>query len=73
MVKDPIATLAHDKADIGLFITVREPTRAMITEATAAGFYTSMNGKKYPRVQLLQSKACSMGTSGQSIPITPRT
>jgi site-specific DNA-methyltransferase (adenine-specific) len=25
----------------------------MVTEATAAGFYESPNGKKYPRVQLL--------------------
>jgi Restriction endonuclease len=53
MVKDLIATLARDKADIGLFITLAPPTKAMLTEAAAAGFYESPNGKKYGRVQLL--------------------
>ena len=53
MVKDLIVTLAHQKGDIGLFITLTAPTKAMVTEAVAAGFYESLNGKKYPRVQLL--------------------
>ena len=53
MVKDLIATLARDKADIGLFITLTTPTKAMLTEAAAAGFYESPNGKKYARLQLL--------------------
>jgi DNA modification methylase len=52
MVKDLIATLARDKADIGLFITLTAPTKAMVTEAAAAGFYESPNGKKYARLQL---------------------
>ncbi len=53
MVKDLIATLARDKADIGLFLTLAAPTKAMLTEAAAAGFYESPNGKKYARLQLL--------------------
>ena len=53
MVKDLIATLARDQADIGLFITLAAPTKAMLTEAAAAGFYASPNGKKYARLQLL--------------------
>jgi site-specific DNA-methyltransferase (adenine-specific) len=53
MVKDLIATLARDQADIGLFITLAAPTKAMQTEAAAAGFYESPNGKKYARLQLL--------------------
>jgi site-specific DNA-methyltransferase (adenine-specific) len=53
MVKDLIATLAREQADIGLFITLTVPTRAMMTEAAAAGFYESPNGKKYSRIQLL--------------------
>ncbi len=62
MVKDLIATLAHQKGDIGLFVTLTAPTRAMITEATAAGFYQSLNGKKYPRVQLLTIEALLNGS-----------
>ena len=53
MVKDLIATLARDKADIGLFLTLAPPTKTMLTEAAAAGFYESPNGKKYARLQLL--------------------
>ena len=53
MVKDLIATLARDKADIGLFLTLAPPTKAMLTEAAAAGFYESPNGKKCARLQLL--------------------
>ena len=62
MVKDLIATVARDKADIGLFITLAPPTKAMLTEAAAAGFYTSPNGKKYARLQLLTIAGLLDGT-----------
>ena len=62
MVKDLIATLARDKADIGLFLTLAPPTKAMLTEAAAAGFYESPNGKKYARLQLLTIDALLAGT-----------
>jgi len=53
MVKDLIATIAREKAEVGLFVTLTEPTKAMTTEAVAAGFYESPNGKKFPRLQIL--------------------
>lgn len=61
MVKDLVATVARDKADLGLFISLAEPTKAMITE-TAAGFYQSPNGKEYPRLQLLTIAGLLDGT-----------
>lgn len=45
--------MAHQKSDIGLFITLPAPTRTLTTEATAAGFYTSASGKKFARIQVL--------------------
>ena len=47
--------MQREKAEIGLFITLREPTRPMITEAAAAGFYTPEHypDNQYPRVQIL--------------------
>ncbi len=54
-----IATLKGDmereKAEIGLFITLQEPTRPMFAEATAAGFYTPEHypDNHYPRIQIL--------------------
>lgn len=52
MVKDLIATVEREKAAIGLFITLAEPTKPMITEAVTAGFYESTMGE-YPKIQIL--------------------
>ncbi len=50
------------KAEIGLFITLAEPTQPMIGEAAKAGFYTSASGKKYQRLQILTIQALLEGT-----------
>ncbi len=52
MVKDLIATVEREKASIGLFVTLAEPTRPMITEALSAGFYHSPKGD-VPKIQIL--------------------
>lgn len=54
MVKDLIATCARQKAEIGLFVTLNEPTKPMVAEAAAAGFYESPTGKQFPRIQILK-------------------
>ena len=53
MVKDLIATVARESAEIGFFVTLAKHTPAMIAEAASAGIYKTPNGKKYPRIQLL--------------------
>jgi len=53
MVRDLIGTMQTNKADIGLFVTLAEPTKPMLVEATKLGFYKAGNGKEYPRVQIL--------------------
>ena len=54
---DDIRSLNHvrerEGAEIGLFISLTEPTKGMLADAASAGFYESPNGKKYPRVQML--------------------
>jgi len=52
MVKDLIATVEREKAAIGLFVTLAEPTKPMITEAVTAGFYESPKGE-FPKIQIL--------------------
>jgi adenine specific DNA methylase Mod len=52
MVKDLIATVEREKAAIGLFITLAEPTKPMITEAVSTGFYESPKGN-VPKIQIL--------------------
>ena len=54
MVRDLKGTLEREKAAIGLFVTLEEPTREMRLEADTAGFYHSdLWNRDYPRLQLL--------------------
>ncbi len=53
-VRDLRGVVEREEADIGVLITLEEPTPAMRTEASSAGFYESPGwGKRYPRVQIL--------------------
>lgn len=53
-VRDLRGVLDREKAEIGVLITMQEPTPAMRTEAAGGGFYASpVWGKSYPRLQLL--------------------
>lgn len=51
-VRDLRGVVEREKAEIGVLISLEEPTSAMRTEAAAAGFYASPWGK-HPRIQLL--------------------
>lgn len=52
-VRALMAVREREQAEIALFLTLEEPTAAMVKDAASAGFYTSPSGKSYPRVQLL--------------------
>jgi DNA modification methylase len=53
-VRDLVGVLDREQAQIGVLITLREPTRAMTREAASAGFYASpWTGRNHPRVQIL--------------------
>jgi hypothetical protein len=52
-VRDLRGMIEREKAQIGVLISLREPTRAMRTEAASAGFYTTGWNQSYPRLQLL--------------------
>jgi site-specific DNA-methyltransferase (adenine-specific) len=60
--RNHIATLKGDmeseNAEIGAFITLEEPSGPMKEEAVSAGFYEPefLQGKKYPKVQILTIK-----------------
>ncbi|KAK3604255.1 hypothetical protein CHS0354_002063 [Potamilus streckersoni] len=54
-VRDLRGTLERDEAQMAGLICIQEPTKAMQTEAEAAGFY-ELSGTKYRRVQLLTIK-----------------
>jgi site-specific DNA-methyltransferase (adenine-specific) len=53
-VRELQAVIEREKAAIGALITMREPTKPMLTEAAATGFYESQEFPgRYPRLQIL--------------------
>jgi len=53
MVRDLKGVLEREKAAIGLFVCLADPTKPMITEAAAAGFYESRDLRRFPKIQIL--------------------
>lgn len=53
MIRDLIATIEREKAKIGIFLTLEEPTKPMKTEAAAAGLWESPLHGKFARIQIL--------------------
>ena len=72
-----IATLKGDmereKAEIGLFVTLNEPTRPMLQEAASAGFYTPEHypDHQYPRLQILTVAELLGGAEAQYPRVAP--
>jgi hypothetical protein len=53
-VRDLHGVLDAENAELGVLITVNEPTQPMRAAATDAGFYTSpWDGVSYPKLQIL--------------------
>jgi hypothetical protein len=66
-VRDLAGVLQREKAAIGLFITLREPTRPMLQEAASAGFYVPeyFANQRFPRVQILTIAELLQGKQAQ--------
>ncbi|MGL4727762.1 MAG: DNA methyltransferase, partial [Bosea sp. (in: a-proteobacteria)] len=52
MVKDLIVTVDQEKAKMGVFLTLEPPTKGMVTQAAAAGFYKTDYGE-FPKIQIV--------------------
>lgn len=52
MIRDLKGVLDRERAPIGVFLTLAEPTRPMEKEAASAGFYT-LGERQYPRLQTI--------------------
>ena len=52
-IRDLRGVVEREGGAIGVLITLEAPTQPMITEAVAAGFYTSPNWGSFPRLQIL--------------------
>ena len=60
MVRDLKGVLDREKAPIGVFLTLEQPTRPMEKEAASAGFYT-LGERQYPRLQIITVEQALQG------------
>lgn len=53
-IRDLIGTVEQEKAAIGVFITLEQPSRDMLSTAISSGYYHSPGwNKDYPRIQII--------------------
>jgi site-specific DNA-methyltransferase (adenine-specific) len=57
MIRDLVGTVQREKAEIGIFLTLTEPTKPMVTEAAAAGQFTEDSGSSVPKIQIVTVEA----------------
>ena len=70
-IRDLKGTLEREGAQVGIFITLENPTREMLTEALASGIYHSeIWDKDYPRIQMLSIEQLLAGAEVK-LPQTP--
>ena len=68
MVRDLAHVVDREKAKVGIFITLAEPTGPMRVEAVKAGYYEAMYGK-YPKIQILTVKDLFEGIAPKLPPL----
>ena len=52
MVRDLVGTLRNEKAELGVFVCLKEPTRKMKEAAATAGMFETPFGESYPKLQI---------------------
>lgn len=68
-IRDLRGVVEREKAAIGVLITLESASKPMLTEAAAAGFYSSPGwGRNYPRLQVLTIEELLKGTSRLEMP-----
>lgn len=68
MIRDLRGVVEREKAAIGLFVMLAEPTKPMKEEAVKAGYYTSPSGANFPKLQVLTIKGLLDGTERAKYP-----
>ena len=69
-VRDLKGVLDREKAALGLFISLQEPTRPMREEEASGGFYQSeLWQRAYPRIQI---RTIAQLLDGQDFDLPPR-
>jgi site-specific DNA-methyltransferase (adenine-specific) len=71
MIRDVAHVVTREKAQMGIFITLVEPTKPMLTEAVKEGFYETAYGR-FPRLQIVTVADLLEGKK-PAIPLIDRT
>ncbi len=68
-IRDLVGTVEREKAPLGIYITLEEPTSKMLQEAAAAGVYHSPGwGQDYPRIQIVTVQGLLDGAQRVKMP-----
>ncbi len=68
MIRELAHVVDREKASIGIFITMVDPTRPMKEEAVKAGYYESPIGANFPKIQILTIKGLLDGNERVKYP-----
>jgi site-specific DNA-methyltransferase (adenine-specific) len=68
MIRDLGHVVDREKAVMGFFVTLAEPTRPMREEAIKVGYYESATGASFPKIQILTVKGLLDGTERPNYP-----
>ena len=52
MVRDLVGTMDSENAELGVFISLRDPTRKMKEASAKAGIFETPLGEQYPKLQI---------------------
>lgn len=70
-VRDLVGTVDREKAAMGIFITLEQPSKPMTVEAASSGYYHSPGwGQDYPRIQILTVQDLLNGATVQMPPLS---
>jgi site-specific DNA-methyltransferase (adenine-specific) len=68
-IRDLVGTVDREKAPMGVYITLEEPTSKMLQEAAAAGVYHSPGWRRdYPRIQIVTVQGLLDSTESVKMP-----
>lgn len=68
MIADLKNTVEREHAQMGLFVTLAQPTKPMTAEAASAGFYSSTMFGEFPKIQILTVKGLLNGSESPKYP-----
>lgn len=70
-IRELHGTMHREKAELGIFITLKEPTKPMRTEANQCGLYRhEVMGRDYPCVQIITIKDILEGKKRLDVPLS---